>query len=131
LLLIACGNVAHLVLARSSERRHEVAIRQALGASTARLTGQLAIESGLLACVGGALGLLVASWVLRALIALAPDRVPRIGGVSIDLDAVLVAVLVSCAAAVLCGFIPAGQMTSPSTFAALKEGGPGRRQTIC
>jgi predicted permease len=130
LLLIACGNVAHLMLARSSERCHEVAIRQALGASTARLTGQLAIESGLLACVGGALGLLVASWVLRALIALAPDRVPRIGGVSIDLDAVLVAVLVSCAAAVLCGFIPAGQMTRHSTFAALKEGGPGRTADV-
>ena len=65
LLLVACGNVAHLVLARSSERRHEMAVRRVLGASGARLAWQLVTESALLAAAGGALGLIVASWGLR------------------------------------------------------------------
>ena len=126
LLLIACGNVAHLVLARSSEGRHEMAIRQALGASAGRLTWQLVTESALLAAAGGAIGLLVASWSLRGLLALAPGHVPRIGEVSIDVDAVVVAGLVSFAAALLFGLIPALQVTRGSTFAVVKEGGPGR-----
>jgi putative ABC transport system permease protein len=126
LLLIACGNVAHLVLARSSERRHEMAIRQALGASTGRLTLQLVTESALLAGAGGALGLLAASWGVRGLVALAPGHVPRIGDVSIDLDAIVVTGLISLAAAVIFGLIPAIQTTRGTTFAAMKEGGQGR-----
>jgi putative ABC transport system permease protein len=130
LLLIACGNVAHLVLARSSERRHEVAIRQALGASRTRLTSELAIESVLLAGAGGVLGLLVASWALRGLIALAPARIPRIGSVAIDLDVVFVTALISCAAALIFGLIPAIRITRGNTFAAVKEGGPGRTADV-
>jgi putative ABC transport system permease protein len=130
LLLIACGNVAHLVLARSSERRHEMAIRRALGASRGRLTWQLITESALLAAAGGALGLIVASWSLRALLALAPGGVPRIGDVTIDLDAVLVTALISCAAAVIFGLTPAWQLSRRSTFAAMKEGGPGRSTDV-
>jgi putative ABC transport system permease protein len=130
LLLIACGNVAHLVLARSSERRHEVAIRQALGATRRRLTSELAIESVLLAGAGGVLGLLVASWALRGLIALAPARIPRIDTVSIDLNVVLVTALVSAAAALIFGLIPAIQITRGNTFAAVKEGGPGRTADV-
>ena len=91
LLLVACVNVAHLVLARSAGRRQEIAIRQALGARAGQLTWQLATESALLAAAGGALGLLVASWGLSGLVALAPGRVPRIESVTIDLTAVLVA----------------------------------------
>ena len=126
LLLIACGNVAHLVLARSSEQRHEMAIRQALGASSARLTLQLVTESALLAGAGGALGLLAASWGVRGLIALAPGHVPRIADVSIDLDAVVVTGLISFVAAVIFGLIPAIQTTRATTFAVMKEGGTGR-----
>jgi putative ABC transport system permease protein len=126
LLLIACGNVAHLVLARSSERRHEMAVRQALGASAGRLARQLVTESALLATAGGVLGLLLASWGLRGLLALAPARIPRLGSVSIDFDAVLVTGLISFVATALIGLIPALQITRGSTFAAVKEAGPGR-----
>jgi putative ABC transport system permease protein len=126
LLLIACGNVAHLVLAKSSERRHEIAIRQALGASAGRLASQMVTESAVLASAGGALGLLVASWAVRGLIALAPARVPRIGDVAIDVDAILVAGVISLLAAVFFGLVPALRTGRTSTFAAVKEGGPGR-----
>jgi ABC-type antimicrobial peptide transport system permease subunit len=83
-LLIVCANIAHLVLARTSERAPELAIRQALGASAGRLTRQLLAESGVLAAAGGALGLLLAAWGLQILIALAPSRVPRVGEMAID-----------------------------------------------
>jgi putative ABC transport system permease protein len=90
------------------------------------LAWQLVTESALLAAAGGALGLIVASWGLRVMMALAPGAVPRIGDVTIDLDAVLVTALISCAAAVICGLTPALQLSHGSTFAAMKEGGPGR-----
>jgi putative ABC transport system permease protein len=123
LLLVACVNVAHLVLARSFGRRQEMAIRQALGATLGRLTWQLAIESVLLAAAGGALAVLVASWVLRGLIALAPANVPRIGDVGIDLMAVAVTGLIALAATVLFGFVPALRMRRLGTYTALREGG--------
>jgi putative ABC transport system permease protein len=126
LLLVACVNVAHVVLARSYARRQELSIRQALGASAARLTWQLVTESSLLAAAGGVLGLLVASWGLRGLLALAPGRLWRIEDVGLDLTAVLVAGLISLAVTVLFGLIPAWQMRRVATFAALKQGGPGR-----
>jgi predicted permease len=126
LLLVACVNVAHLVLARSLGRRQEMAIRQALGASGTRLIRQLVTESALVAAAGGALALLVASWGLRGLIALAPGRVPRIEDASLDLTAVLVTGSISLAVTVLFGFVPAFHARRVETFAALKEGGPGR-----
>ena len=116
-LLVACVNVAHLVLARSSERRQEMAIRQALGASLGRLTGQLAIESAVLAAAGGALGLLVASWGLRGLIALAPGRVPRIGDAGIDVSAVAVCAVIAQASTIMFGLVPALQLRCENAFA--------------
>jgi predicted permease len=125
LLLVACVNVAHLVLARSSGRRREMAIRQALGASGSRLTWQLVTESALLAAAGGALALLMASWGLRGLLALAPGRVPRIDEVTLDFTAIVVTALISLAVTILFGFVPAFQTRRVETYAALKEGGAG------
>jgi putative ABC transport system permease protein len=126
LLLVACVNVAHLVLARSSGRRQEIAIRQALGASGGRVTSQLATESAILAAAGGVLAVLVASWGLRGLIALAPPRVPRIEDVALDFTAVLVTAAIALAVSLLFAFVPAWQTRRVETLAALKEGGPGR-----
>jgi putative ABC transport system permease protein len=126
LLLVACVNVTHLVLARSAGRRQEIAIRQALGASAARLISQLVTESALLAAAGGALAVLVASWGLRMLLTLAPSRVPRIEMVTLDVTAILVAGAISLAVTVLIGFVPAFNARRVETFAALKEGGRER-----
>lgn len=126
LLLVACVNVAHLVLARSSGRRQEMAIRRALGASGSRLAWQLATENALLTAAGGALAVLVASWGLRGLIALAPGRVPRLEEVTLDLTAVLVAGVISLVVTVMFAFGPALHLRRADTFTALKDGGPGR-----
>ena len=126
LLLVACVNVAHLVLARSSARRQEMAVRQALGASRARLTGQLAVESAVLAIAGGALGILVASWGVRALTLLAPGRIPRIGDVGLDVTAVLVAAAISLAVTMIFALVPALSLRGLDTFPALKAGARGR-----
>ena len=95
LLLIACVNVAHLVLARMSARRQELAVRRALGASGVQLTAQLATECAILAAAGGTLAILVASWGLRGLVALAPARVPRLDGVTLDFTAVAVTAVIA------------------------------------
>lgn len=126
LLLVACVNVAHLFLARSSARRQEVAIRQALGASEGRLTGQLVAESLLVAVASGVLGVLLASWGVRVLLALAPGRLPRIEQVTLDATAILVAIAISAGVTVLFAVIPAVNLRRVSTFSVLKDGGRDR-----
>ena len=120
LLLVACVNVAHLVLARSAARRQEMAVRQALGASRARLAGQLAVESAVLAFAGGSFGVLAASWGVRVLTALAPGRIPRIGEVSLDLTALLAAAAVALAVTMIFAFVPMLQLRRLDMFNALK-----------
>ncbi len=110
LLVISFVNVAHLVLARAAGRRREIAVRQALGAGAGQLTRQLVTESAVVALAGGVLGLVVASWALGGLVALAPSRVPRIDGVTFDLTAVLIAAVISCGATMIFGVIPAWQL---------------------
>jgi len=125
-LLIACANVANLILARASERQQEMAIRQALGAGRGRLTQQMLVESGCLALAGGALGLLFSSWGMEALVALAPRRVPRLEEVHLDAAAVGITLLLTLVTTLLFGMAPALQIQRFSSFEALKEGGPGR-----
>ena len=126
LLLVACVNVAHLVLARATTRRQEMAIRQALGATGTRLTAQLTMESAVIAAAGGGLAVLVASWTLRGVAALAPARVPRIEDVRLDLTAVVVTAAISLAVTAIFALVPVWQLRKVDTSTALKESGPGR-----
>ena len=91
LLLIACVNVANLLIARGAARQHELAVRAALGGGRMRLASQLLVESTLVSAAGGVLGVGVASWLLRALVAVAPEGTPRIGAVHLDGAALLFA----------------------------------------
>jgi putative ABC transport system permease protein len=123
LLLIVCANVAHLVIARASERQQEMAIRQALGASGSRLLRQMLSESLVLSAAAGALGLLLAAWGLQALIALAPNRIARLSEVSIDGTAIFFTGLVSAMTALLFGIAPAAQFRQLNTPAIVRESG--------
>ena len=128
LLLIVCANIAHLVLARASEREPEMAIRQALGASAGRLTRQLLAESVVLAAAGGALGLLFAAWGLQLLIALAPSRVPRVAEMTIDAPTIAAAAALTVVTALVFGLVSAARLrrSNLNTSAVMKESGPGR-----
>ena len=101
LLLIACLNVASLLIARGSGRRHELAVRAALGGRRIRLATQLLVESSLLSLAGGTIGVALAAGLLRALVAVAPEGTPRLDEVSLDSTALLFAL----AAATLCGLV--------------------------
>jgi putative ABC transport system permease protein len=122
-LLIACVNVANLLLARGESRRKELAIRTALGASGRRLARQALTESALLAGVGGALGLVVA-WVGgRALVAMAPSTVPRLDQVAIDARVLAFTAAVALATGLLFGLAPALRAARGVSAETLKQGG--------
>jgi putative ABC transport system permease protein len=122
-LLIACGNVANLMLARAAERNKEMAIRAALGAGRYRLIRQLLAESVVLAMLGGTLGLLIASWVTSALAGVASSSVPRIETVSVDRWVLLFTFGISVLTGMIFGIFPARQVSRIDVNDALKESG--------
>jgi putative ABC transport system permease protein len=121
-LLIACVNVANLLLARNTARRKEIAIRSALGAGRGRLAGRLLGESALLATAGSAAGVALAAWGVRALAALAPAGLPRASEMPIDLRVLAFTVTACLAAAALSGVAPALLGARFNLAAVMKEG---------
>jgi putative ABC transport system permease protein len=124
-LLIACANVANLLLAKAAPRQREMAIRTALGARGIHLLGQLLTESLLLAILAGGLGLLLASWGTHALVALSPDSLPRASEIAFDWRILTFTSAIALATGIVFGVVPAIWATRAELVGALKEGSRG------
>jgi putative ABC transport system permease protein len=121
-LLIACANISNLLLARATTRGREIALRTALGAGRAGLLRQFLTESLLLAACGGALGLLLTAWCLKAVVRMDLSKIPRIDEISIDGHVLAFTLLVSLATGLLFGLVPALQISRRDFHDVLKEG---------
>jgi putative ABC transport system permease protein len=124
-LLIACGNVASLMLSRALGRQREIAVRTALGATRFSLVRQLLTESVLLALAGGALGLLLSSWGTQVLASLAEDKLPRVGEIHADGVVLAFTLGISVLAGILFGVAPALQISRPDLNSVLRAEGRG------
>src|SRR5207248_446836 len=131
-LLIACANVANLLLARSAARQKEIAIRAALGASRTRVLRQMLTESILLSAIGGVAGLVLSIWLTDLLMSMLPEGAPRLEQIGIDYRVLTFALGVSALTGILFGIVPALQASKLDVTSALKEGGrsgEGHRRT--
>ena len=126
LLLVACANIANLLLAQASVRERELAIRSALGAGRGRLFRQFLTETSLLALLGGGLGVLGAFWGASGLLALSPENLPSSGSVSVNFPVLVFALLLSSAVALGLGAFTAWRATSRNLRNQLEEGGRGQ-----
>ena len=124
-LLIACVNIANLLLATSTARQKEIAVRTALGAARVRLIRQMLTESLLIAVLGGLSGLLVATWGIKALVALGPKGIPRMHMISLDWRTFAFTLTAALVTGALFGLAPALQVSRVNLNESLKEGGRG------
>jgi predicted permease len=122
-LLIACANVANLLLARSAARKKEIAVRAAMGASRTRVLRQMLTESILLSAIGGIAGLVLSIWLTDVLMSMLPEGAPRLGRIGIDYRVLTFAFGISALTGVLFGIVPALQASKLDVTSALKEGG--------
>ena len=124
-LLIACANIANLLMARSSARGRELAVRAALGAARTRIMRQLLTESLLLAVIGGAAGLVVATWAVEALLAIAPASAPRLNEVRFDRSVFIFSSALTLVTALIFGLVPALHASRPRAVRPLNDAGRG------
>jgi putative ABC transport system permease protein len=123
-LLLACANLGHLLLARFSARHHEIAVRRALGATTGGLVRQFLVESCLIAAAGAALGVVFARWCIPLLLRLSPEQVPDVGAIGVDPRVLLFVGMISLLAVTLFGSWPAVLASRCDPAAAIKASGP-------
>jgi predicted permease len=122
-LLIACANVANLLLVRASARERELAVRAAMGGNRWRLIRQLIVESIVLAAMGGGAGLVLATFGIDALIQMAPEGLPRAGAVSVDANVLAFTAIAAFAAALIFGVLPAWKASRPNVIDVLRSSG--------
>lgn len=122
ILLIACANVANLLLCRSAARRKEIAVRAALGAGRSRIIRQLLTESIMLSLVGGGMGLVLGRWLIQLILAFSPPNVPRLDETTLDVHVLLFTLLLSIGTGIVFGLAPAWQAAGVSLVDVLKAG---------